>query len=173
MLVYFFSCFLFLFFFSRKLLLSGDIETNLGLRPNLDSHFHICHWSLKGISAHNFAKVQLQKAYLAVHKFDIICLSETYLNFSFPFDDDNLDICSYVMVRVDNQANSKGGVAYMYYKICLPLKVLDVRFLHKSIAFELRISDKLRSFIFLNRSSNQSYDDFVLFCIITFWYLIL
>ena len=72
------------------------------------------------------------------------------------------------MVRADNQANSKGGVAYMYYKICLPLRVLDVRFLHESIAFELGISDKLCSFIFLYRSSNQSYDDFVLFYIITF-----
>ena len=72
------------------------------------------------------------------------------------------------MVRADNQANSKGGVAYTYYKICLPLRVLDVRFLHERTAFELRISDKLCSFIFLYRSSNQSYDDFVLFYIITF-----
>ena len=166
--------FVFLFFVSfflfKKATFNWRHETNLGLRPNLNSHFNICHWSLKSISAHNFAKVQLQKAYLAVHRFEIICLSETYLNFSFPFDDDNLDICSYIMVRADNQANSKGGVAYTYYKICLPLRVLDVRFLHERTAFELRISDKLCSFIFLYRSSNQSYDDFVLFYIITFWY---
>ena len=46
----------------------------------------------------------------------------------------------------------------MYYKNCLPLKILDTRFLHESIAFELRIDDKLSSFISLYRSPNQSYD---------------
>ena len=46
----------------------------------------------------------------------------------------------------------------MYYKNCLPLKVFDIRFLHESIAFELRIGDKLCCFISLDRSPNQSYD---------------
>ena len=46
----------------------------------------------------------------------------------------------------------------MYYKNCLPLKILDTRFLHESITFELRIDDKLSSFISLYRSPNQSYD---------------
>ena len=73
----------------------------------MSNQFTICHWNLNSISAHNFAKVQLLKAYLAVHKFDIVCLSETYLNSSFPFDDDNLDIPGYIMVRADHQANSE------------------------------------------------------------------
>ena len=46
----------------------------------------------------------------------------------------------------------------MYYKNYLTLKILDTRFLHKNIAFELRINDKLSSFISLYRSPNQSYD---------------
>ena len=93
----------------------------------------------------------------------IVRLSETYLNSSFPFDDDNLDIPGYIMIRADHPANSKRGGVYMYYKNCLPLKALDIRFLHESIAFELRIGDKLCSFISLYRSPNQSYDDFVSF----------
>ena len=48
----------------------------------------------------------------------------------------------------------------LYYKNCLPLKVLDIRFLHKSTAFDLRIGNKLCSFISFYRSPNQSYDDF-------------
>ena len=115
------------------------------------------------ISAHNFAKVKLLKAYLAVHKFDIVCLSETYLNSSFPFDDDNLYIPGYIMIRADHPANSKRGGVCMYYKNCLSLKVLDIRFLHETIDFELRIGDRLCSFISLYRSPNQSYDDFVSF----------
>ena len=122
----FVSIFVFTFFisfFSRKLFLSGDIETNPGPRRNLNNHFTICHWNLL-------------KAYLAIHKFDIVCLSETYLNSGFPFDDDNLDIPGYIMVRADHPANSKRGGVCMYYKNCLPLKVLDIRFLHESIAFD-------------------------------------
>ena len=57
LLLYLFSHFVFLFF-SRNLLLS-------------------VHWNLNSISAHNFSKAQLLKAFLAVHKFDIVCFSET------------------------------------------------------------------------------------------------
>ena len=67
------------------------------------------------------------------------------------------------MIRGDHPANSKREGVCMYYKNCLPLKVLDTRFLHESIAFELRIGDKLCSFIFLYRSPNQSSDDFASF----------
>ena len=85
----------------------------------MNNHFTICHWNLNSIFAHNFAKVQLLKAYFAVHKFDIVRLSETYLNSSFPFDDDNLEIPAYIMVRADHPANSKRGGVCMYYKNCL------------------------------------------------------
>ena len=75
----------------------------------------------------------------------------TYLSSSFPFDDDNLDIPGYIMVRADHPATSKRGGVCMYYKTCLPLKVLAIRFLHESIAFELRTGDELYSFISLYR----------------------
>ena len=39
-----------------------------------------------------FTKVSLLSAYSSVHKFDIICLSETYLNSETPSDDKNLEI---------------------------------------------------------------------------------
>ena len=51
----------------------------------------------------------------------------------------------------------------MYYKKCLPLELLDIIFLYESIVFDLRIRNKLYSFISLYRSPNQSYDDFVSF----------
>ena len=67
------------------------------------------------------------------------------------------------MIRADHPAKGKRGGVCMYYKNCVPLKVFDIRFLHKSIAFELQIGGKLCSFISLYRSPNQSYDDFVSF----------
>ena len=51
----------------------------------------------------------------------------------------------------------------MYYENCIPLKVLDIRFLHESITFDLRNDDKVCTFISLCRSPNQPYDDFILF----------
>ena len=51
-------------------LLSGDVEINPGPKANLS----ICHWNLNSISAHNYVKLSLLRAYLAFHNFDIICL---------------------------------------------------------------------------------------------------
>ena len=69
---------------------------------------------MNSISACHFLDVQFLKAYLAVHKFDILCFSETYLHSSFPFDDDRWDIHGYIMVRADHPANSKRGGVCMY-----------------------------------------------------------
>ena len=76
------------------ILLSGDIETNPG--PKLISGQHsICYWNLNSISAHNFTKTSLLTGYILVHNFDIICLSETYLNPEISADDKNLEIPGY------------------------------------------------------------------------------
>ena len=75
-----------------SILLSGDIETNPGPKPIAGQSFSICHWNLNSISAHNFTKISLLTAYVLVHNFDIICLSETYLNSKISTDDKNLEI---------------------------------------------------------------------------------
>ena len=57
----------------------------------------ICHWNLNSILAHDYSKLFLLKAYILVHKFDIICLPETYhLDSTVPLDDDNLAICNFI-----------------------------------------------------------------------------
>ena len=46
---------------------------------------YVTRWRWKqSIFAHNFAKMFLLKAYVVIHKFDRICLSETYLDSSLP-----------------------------------------------------------------------------------------
>ena len=77
---------------SRIISLSGDTEINPGPKSNaLNWCFSICHWNLNSILAHIFTKVSLLSAYISVHKFDIICLSKTYLNSGIPSDDENLN----------------------------------------------------------------------------------
>ena len=99
------------------------------------------------------------KAFITVHKFDIICLSQTYLDTSVASDDDNLEISGYSLVRSNHPNNKRGGVC-VYYKNFLPLRVLDIKYLHECINFELKIGDKLCNFVALYRSPSQTQDEF-------------
>ena len=82
--------------------LSGDIELNPGPKPNSCKSFSICHWNLNSITSHNFIKVSLLTAYNSIHKFDIICLSETYLNSETLSNNENLNIPGYNLIRADH-----------------------------------------------------------------------
>ena len=81
------------------------------------------------MSAHNYDKVFLLKAYIAIHKFDVICISETYLDSSSPSDDSNLEISGYTLVRSDHPSNNKRRGVCIYYKSFLPLRILNVQYL--------------------------------------------
>ena len=81
---------------------SGDIEKNPGPKPNYHQSFSICHWDLNSISVHNFLKLSLLPAYVTVHNFDVMCLSETCLDSFILHDDDNLQIPGYNLYREDH-----------------------------------------------------------------------
>ena len=109
--------------------LSGDTEENPGPKLNSSQKLSICHWNLNSIAAHNFIKVSLLIAYNSIHKYDIICLSETYLDSSTVLGDDCLEIPGYNLVRCDYSTNTKRGGFCVYYKSYLPLKVLNMKHL--------------------------------------------
>ena len=91
---------------------SGDIEMNPGPKPNPSHRFSICHWNLNSLTAHNYLKVSLLRAYVAIKKFDVVCLSETCLDSSDLSDDDNFNLPSYNVVRSDHPSNTKkDGIA--------------------------------------------------------------
>ena len=75
--------------------LSGDIEKNPGPKPSSCDTFSICHWNLNSISANNFIKISLLRAYFSAHNFDILYLSDTYLDSSISSNDNNLTIPGY------------------------------------------------------------------------------
>ena len=60
------------------LLTHGDIESSSGPSQKISSYFLLCHWNANSILAHN--KLSLLAAYNITYKYDIICVSETYLN---------------------------------------------------------------------------------------------
>ena len=107
--------------------------------------------------------MSLLRAYLAFHKFDIICLSETYLNSSNSPDDETLEISGYNLVRSDHPLNSKRGGVCIYYKNYLPLRIISVNYLSECINFEIMIGNKICNFITLYRSPSQNQDDFQAF----------
>ena len=132
-------CPLLLLFISMILLiLSGDIETNPGPDPGYLSSFSFCHWNLNSIAAHNFIKMSLLQVYNTINRFDIICLSETYLGNSYHTDDDQLTFPGYNLIRADNSNNIKRGVC-IYHQDSLSVKVINLNILNKCLVCELSL----------------------------------
>ena len=145
------------------ILLSGDIETNPGPKPISGQSFSICHWNLNSISPHNYTKISLLTAYVLVHDFDIICLSETYLNSETSTDDQNLEIPGYCLLCADHSSNHKRGGACIFYSTTLPLRVYNISILSECITFEISIGNQVCRFIHLYRSPNQTQGEFQTF----------
>ena len=89
---------------SILLLCCGDIEKNPG--PNYSS-LKFCHWNLNGFTPHDSIKISLLQAYIIQINYDIICLSETFLNFSIQTNNDSISIDGYNLIRADHPTESK------------------------------------------------------------------
>ena len=142
------------------LMLCGDIESNPGPRPNSGQSFSICHWNLNSIAAHNFSKISLLRAYNAIHNYDIIYLSETYLNHDTLSDSDNLKIPGYELIRVDHPSNQKRGGICIYHKDFLPIKVNNISCLKECLNFSLSVYGKQCNITLIYRSPSQSSEEF-------------
>ena len=140
--------------------ISGDIEKNPVPLKDFSQTFSIGHWNLNSLAAHNFTKVALLKAYSSVQRFDIFCISETYLNSSITEDDDNLQIPGYDLIRSDHPSNSKRGGVAIYYKNFLPLKLIDVNYFSESTLCQLQIGFNICNFISPYRPPSQTADNF-------------
>ena len=82
--------------FLLLLICAGDIELNPGPRKNNITYtFFFCHWNIDSIAAHDFLKLSLLEAYNVDHKFDMICLSETFLDSSVSSNDERLNMKGY------------------------------------------------------------------------------
>ena len=108
---------------SCLIILRGDVEVNSGPKNSVSECLSIYQWNLNSISAHDYSKLFLLKAYISVHKSDITCSSEIYLDSTVPLDDDNLVISWYNLIRSDHPSNTKHRGVCLYYKNYLPLRV--------------------------------------------------
>ena len=76
----------YLWFKCNILLLRGDVELNPGPTEYCKKNFYLP-LEPYSITAHNFVKLALLKVYNSIHKFDLICLLETYLDSNILLDD--------------------------------------------------------------------------------------
>ena len=68
-----------------------------------------------------YEKVSLLSVFISVHKLDIICLPETYLNSQISPGDDNLEILGYNIIRKYHPSKTKREEVCVYYKNTLYL----------------------------------------------------
>ena len=143
---------------------ASDIELNPSPRKNNTSYnFSFCHWNLNSIAAHNFSKLSLLEAYIVQHKFNMICLSETFLDSSIPTNDERLTTKGYKLIRADNPSDSKKGVVGIHYKQFLAVRPVEVKNLNECVIFEVSIKKKRGYVVSLYRSPSQTQDEFDIF----------
>ena len=87
--------------------LSDDIGTNPRPKPNPSHNFSVFHWNVNSLIAYNYLKGSLLRAYIVIKKFEVLCLSETYLNSYNLFDDEKFNLPGYNIVRVNYLPNTK------------------------------------------------------------------
>ena len=121
---------LFAAFAFSLLLKHGDAEINPGPKRK-DTRFFCFQWNVNSILAHN--KLSLLEAYNTIHKYDILCISETYLDSSISVDDTTLSLPGYNLVQSHHPRNIKRGGVCLYYKENLSLRSINVPFLSQCV----------------------------------------
>ena len=130
----------------------GNIETNL--RPKYSS-LTFCHWNLNGVKAHDSIKISLLQAYILQHNYDIICLSETFLNSSVESNGDRISIDGYNLIRSDHPRDSKKVCIYYQRHITL-IKRDDICNLDNCLVTEIRSKDEKYFLLCIYRSPSKS-----------------
>ena len=138
------------------LMICGDIKLNPGPKNDKScGNFSLCHQNLNSISTHDFSKLSLFEAYNTHHIYDIIFLSETYLDSSVPYDDPMLNLSGYELVRSDSLSNNKRDGVGIYFKESLAIREVPTNSLKDCLLLEVFISNKKGFILSLYRSPSQ------------------
>ena len=132
--------------------LSGDVEVNPGPKKKDKDCLLLCHWNLNSVSKYDYSKLFLLNSYNSLHKFDIICLSEIYIDSNTLLDDENLEISGYVLALSNHPSNIKRGSVCLYYKNSLSLRNINIGYLNEFLTLEHKAGDKTCNLVVLYRS---------------------
>ena len=126
-----------------------------GPKTKSNDNLSVCHWNVNSIPSHSFQKIAVLKSFVAIHKFDIICISETFLNNT--YEDNDLNLNGYSLLQADHPKSR--GVC-IYYKETLALKVLLTPYLNESLLCEVTVGSRKCIIGALYRSPSQNSDQF-------------
>ena len=158
--IFLFQICIFVPYIRLGLIISGDIETNPGPNNLDDQNLTICHWNLNGLAANNYVKISLLEAYNTVHNFDIICITETFLDSDNSSDDQRLSLEGYIMIRSDHPSNTKRGGVCIFYKENLPfVRRIDIGYLDECIVGEIKVKNSKCFVTCVYRSPSQTPDE--------------
>ena len=112
------------------------------LKPTLVSFYH---WNINSFSGHNYAQVPLLQAFNTLHKFDLICLSETYLDSSISTEEKFLMIDGYKLLHADHPSYTKRDGVIIYHKESISVKVSKISKLpsQSQNCFHMFLNEKL------------------------------
>ena len=125
------------------------------------SSLTFCHWNLNGLTAHDSIEILLLQAYVTLHNYDIICLSETFLNSSIDSSDTSILIDGYSLIRSDHPNDLKRGGVCIYYKEHIPLiKRDDICTLDNCLVTEIRSKSEKCFLTCIYHSPSQNNEEF-------------
>ena len=104
------------------------------------------------------------EAYNSNHKYDFICISETYLDSSVSDDDKELAMKGYNFIRADHPSNVKKGGVGIYYKESIAVQIININFLSECLLCEVTVNNKKGYIAVLYRSPSQTntvFNDFL------------
>ena len=93
-----------------------------------------------------------------MHIFEVICLSETFLNSDYVENDERTRLEGYAMIRSDHPSDRKRGGVCIYYKESLPfIRRDDLTSLNECVVGEIKVKNYKVTCIY--RSPNQTTDE--------------
>ena len=138
----------------------GILNLTLGLNISRIKVFKFVTGIYKYYSCTQLSKIRTFTRLYFNNKVDILWLSETFLNSDISYDDNNLQLPRFNLIRADHPSNTKRGGICIYYRNCLPLKLINICYLSECITFVIKLGDKICNFVSWYRSPNQFEDDF-------------
>ena len=98
------------------------------------------------------------RAYISLHVFDVVCISETYLDCTTALDDEHLAITGHNLLRAYHASKINRDDVCVFYKSSLALRLIDVHYLQECLILEILIGGKSCNFISLYLSPSQFLD---------------
>ena len=136
------------------------MESNPGLKTKTKKEifFHASIGMSIALLAHN--RLSMLEAYNAAHKYDVTCISESYLDSTVPLDDNSFSLNGYNLTCADHPDNIKRGGVCMYYKENLSLRIISTPYFDQCLLCKVTCQNEKGYIAVIYRSPSQSCSEF-------------